>query len=359
MAQDLGKDARTIDHLPDIPFLPELLTLNEGTGNQKITNKAQWSQKKDWIKAQYEYWVSGSIPPAPDKIYPEILSERQENGVLIREVVIRFGPDQKAQMTIELMIPPLSGKLPVFMTQWYHRGWAQVAVRRGYIGCVYAGADRDDDTENYNEIYPEYDFETLMKRAWGCHRVVDYLYTLPEVDTNMIALTGHSRNGKQSLMAAAFDERIDAVVSSSGGTGGESLFRFTDSRFNTESVEEITRNFPHWFHPRLRLFTGREQKMPVDQNSLMALIAPRGLMLSSAITEGQGNPWAIEQAYQSVKEVYEFLDTPGNIAINLRGGRHATAARDIEDFVDFFDYVFGRSKRAPENKLFYDYSFDK
>ncbi|MBY5959550.1 alpha/beta fold hydrolase [Membranicola marinus] len=359
-AQDLINDAKKIEELPDMPFLPDPLVFMNQTGQQvDVDNELLWEAKRDRIKSQYQYWVSGSLPPAPDKIYPEVLSERRENGVLIRTVIIRFGPDRKAQITVELMIPPLEGKLPVFMTQWNHRGWAQVAVRRGYIGCVYAGADAKDDTKNYSDIFSEYDFATLMKRAWGSHRVVDYLYTLPQVDTDKIALTGHSRNGKQSLMAAAFDDRIAAVVSSSGGTGGESLFRFTDERFDTESVEEITRKFPYWFHPRLRLFSGREHKLPVDQNSLMALIAPRGLMLSSAITEHQGNPWAIEKAYKSVKKVYQLLDKEENIAINLRGGRHATAARDIEDFIDFFDYVFGRSHIAPSNKLFYDYSFEK
>ncbi|MEO9050816.1 MAG: alpha/beta fold hydrolase, partial [Ginsengibacter sp.] len=32
---------------------------------------------------------------------------------------------------------------------------------------------------------------------------------------------------------------------------------------------------------------------------------------------------------------------------------------DAENYLDFFDYIFGRSKIAPENKLFYDYSFEK
>ncbi len=347
-----------IDNLPDIPFLPDPLARVDTENGERVTTENQWRLKKDWIKSQYQYWVSGSIPPPPDRIYPRVLSERTENGVLIRMVEIRFGADQELKMTVELMIPPLEGELPVFMTQWNHRGWAQVAVRRGYIGCVYAGADARDDTKDYDAYYTDYDFATLMKRAWGSHRVIDYLYTLPEVDRSKIALTGHSRNGKQSLMAAAFDERIGAVVSSSGGTGGESLFRFTDRRFDTESVEEITRNFPDWFHPRLRWFSGREQKLPVDQNSLMALIAPRGLMLSSAITEGQGNPWAIGKAYESVKSVYDFLGSGDQIAINLRGGRHATAARDIEDFIDFFDYIFGRRSLSPENNLYYEYSFD-
>ncbi len=357
--QGLESDRQVVSGLPDQPFLPELLELNSGGIIEDISHPGQWEQKREWIKEQYQYWVSGSIPEAPSGFDSKILSEREENGVIIRMVELQFGPEYKAKMTLELLIPPSDRPLPVFMTQWNHRGWAQVAVRRGYIGCVYAGADAKDDTENYSEIYTGSDFATLMKRAWGCHRAVDYLYTLPEVDTNKIALTGHSRNGKQSLMAAAFDDRIDAVVSSSGGTGGESLFRFTDNRFDTESVEEITRKFPHWFHPRLRLFSGQEHKLPVDQHSLMALIAPRGLMLSSAITEGQGNPWAIGKAYKSVGKVYDFLDAEDQIAINLRGGRHATAARDIEDFVDFFDFIFGRSDKQPKNEIFYDYSFDE
>src|SRR5690625_5836694 len=98
------------------------------------------------------------------------------------------------------MIPPGTGPFPVFMTQWNHREWAQIAVRRGYIGCVYAGADSRDDTEDYGRIWAgEYDFTRLMRRAYGSFRAIDYLYTLPEVDRGKIAITGHSRNGKQSL----------------------------------------------------------------------------------------------------------------------------------------------------------------
>jgi cephalosporin-C deacetylase-like acetyl esterase len=358
-AQSLNTDSINIDRLSSIPFLPDSLLLDEGGSNIPVTSRAQWQQKKDWIRRQYQYWVSGSVPAAPKTFHIKVLQERIEEGVKLRTVELSFGPADKAKMTVELMIPPSAKSLPVFMTQWNHRGWAQIAVRRGYIGCVYAGADAKDDTKNYNEIFTGYDFATLMKRAWGASRVIDYLYQLPEVDTARIALTGHSRNGKQSLMAAAFDDRIKAVVSSSGGTGGESTFRWSDERFDSESLEEITRVFPHWFSPRLHWFTGREQKLPVDQNSLMSLIAPRGLMLVSAITEGQGNPWGVSQSYQSVKKVYRFLKADSNIAILLRRGRHQHAARDVEDFLDFFDYTFGRIPIAPGNKLYYDYSFEK
>ena len=358
-AQTRAQDSIRINSFADVPLLPDPLQLDEGNHAVAITNRTQWAQKRQWIEKGYQYWVSGSRPPAPKSMDSRIVSKSvNAEGVTIETVELRFGPNKQAKMTVELMIPPAGGKqLPVFMTQWNHRAWAQVAVRRGYIGCVYAGADAKDDTRNYGKVFPDYDFATLMKRAWGASRVIDYLYTLPVVDTNGIALAGHSRNGKQSLMAAAFDKRIKAVISSSGGTGGEMTFRFSDDRFDSESVEEITHKFPDWFSPRLNLFTGREQKLPVDQNSLMALIAPRGLMMVSAITETQGNPWGVEQSYKSVKTVYHFLNADANIAILMRRGRHQHAARDIDNFLDFSDYIFGRSSIAPENRLYYNYSF--
>ncbi|MEO6135505.1 MAG: dienelactone hydrolase family protein [Ginsengibacter sp.] len=347
-----------IDTLPSLPFLPNPLLTNEGRNNIPVTSNNQWQEKRQWIGEQYQHWICGTFPPAPDKVSAQIISEKKEGSTLLRMVQLSFGPDNKGKMTVELIIPLSDKPLPVFMTQWNHRGWAQIAVRRGYIGCVYAGADVKDDTKNYEKLYPEYSFSTLMKRAWGASRVVDYLYTLPEVDTARIGITGHSRNGKQSLLAAAFDARIKAVVSSSAGTGGENPFRYTDDEFNNESIDSITTNFPDWFHPRLRLFIGKEDKLPVDQNSLMALVAPRGLMLSTALNETEGGAWGIEQAFFSAKKVYQFTKAEDKLAVSFRSGRHPVAARDIENFIDFFDYVFGRSHTPPENKLYYNYTFE-
>src|SRR5688500_9012014 len=187
--QKLAADSVSINHLPSIPFLPSSLLLDEGGINIPVVTAAQWREKQQWIREQYQYWISGSVPPAPERLNVKLLSETVENGVKLRLVELSFGPDDKAKMTVELMIPASKKPLPVFMTQWNHRGWVQVAVRRGYIGCVYAGADSKDDTRNYNEIYAGYDFATLMKRAWGASRVIDYLHKLPEVDTACIALT--------------------------------------------------------------------------------------------------------------------------------------------------------------------------
>lgn len=346
--------------IPSIPFLPDPLIIGEGKENEKITTMAQWSSQREYFKEQVKHILSGTFPDPPTNLKAEILSERTENGVSIQLIELRFGEDHKAKLTLELFTPPGDGPFPVFMTQWNHRGWAQIAVRRGYMGLIYAGADAKDDTREYLELYPDYDWSTLMARAWGAHRAVDYLYTLDEVDKAKIAITGHSRNGKQSLFAAAFDERITATITSSGGTGGEFPYRYTDERHSNESIDYLVSRRTHWLHPRLRFYSGREHKMPIDQNSLMALIAPNALMLSSSIREGGGgDPWAIEQIYTSLTKVYEFLDAPEKLGIRLRDGLHAVAERDIEAYMDWLDIQFGRKNLPWENQLFYNYSFEK
>ncbi len=347
------------DSLPSIPILPDPLLLDEGILDIPVTIPEQWEKKKARIREQYQQWVTGTIPPPPENMSYEIISDTVEDRTRIQMIELKFGPGKRAKMTFELMIPAGEGPYPVFMTQWNHRGWAQIAVRRGYIGCVYAGADDKDDTEQYQQIFKDYSFACLMRRAWGASRVVDYLLTRDEVDTGKIAISGHSRNSKQSIMAAAFDERIAACITSSGGTGGITPWRFTDPMYDCESIDEITSAFPHWFHPRLRFFSGREHKLPVDQNLVLALIAPRILMFNTALTEKQANPLAQELCYKSVKKVYRFLNAEEKIGVRFRYGKHGTSARDIEAYIDFLDLQFNRIKRPWDNTLYYDYSFEK
>lgn len=352
--QRTGELPPDFNRMPSVPHLPEPLQWK----GIEITSKQTWEEKKEWIREQYQYWVSGHRPPAPDNIRSSILEEKIENGVSIQLIQLNFGPSLHAKMTFELMIPPGKGPFPVYMTQWNHRNWAQLAVRRGYMACVYAGADDKDDTQAYQQLYPEYDFTCLMRRAWGASRVVDYLYTRPETDKAKIAITGHSRNGKQSLWAAAFDERFTAVITSSCGTGGVTPFRYTDPQYCTQTIDDIASNAAHWFHPRLRFFFGREDLLPVDQNLLLSLIAPRALLIHYAVVERQLSPWATEQCFRSVRNVYTFLESEEHIGIFPRMGEHAVATRDLERCLDFLDIRFERRQSTWENKLYYTYDFD-
>lgn len=354
------------DQLPSLPFLPDPLIMDEGGQNIPVQTIGQWYKKREQIKKDAQYWLTGTFPPPPDNMVIEILEEKMIGELKERDILLRFGPDHQAQLHVTLLIPPGDNPMPVFICPWKkgRYDWVQAAVRRGYIGCRFRATDTrygwPDDSREYEKIWwPEYDFTTLMRWAWAASRTIDYLFTLDIVEKNQIALAGLSRNGKMALWAAAYDERINAVIPISGGTGGEIPFRYTSEPYNIETIERMARVCPHWLHPRMKFFVGRENKLPVDMHSLMALVAPRGLMLTSSIFEEAGNPWGIEQAFFSAQTVYKFLGAEHLLAIDLRHGLHAPSARDMERYLDFTDFVFERGNIKPENKLYYNYSFPK
>lgn len=354
------------DAMPSVPHLPDPLVISEGGRAVPVTTKVQWEQQRRWIRSQYEHWITGRIPPAPDNLRVASSREQRDGHITIRDVLLEFGPGHRAKLHLQLMIPDGKGPFPVFLTNHARdrSPWVHTAVSRGYVACFYRAQDAayshpiPDDSDAYIEIYPEYDFTTLARHAWAAARAVDYLYTCTEVIKTQIGIAGHSRNGKQALLAAAFDERIGAVVEVSGLTGGALPYRYTTDPFAVESIELITSAEPGWFHPRLRFFAGRENKLPVDQNMLMALVAPRGLMLYAGYLEDDSNAFASEQAYLDVRRVYRFLGREKNVWLHLRADNHNMFVADVENFMDFFDTVFGRRHLPKSETLIHGFDFE-
>lgn len=338
--------------LPSIPGLPDPLQLRSTTPWRRLRSPDEWPEKRREVLALFDRYILGTAPPPPNNLDAKIVSTSDLHGATCQHVELRFGPDRSAHLGLELIVPKGTPPFPVFLTQHNHRGWALIAVRRGYIACVYNAADSKDDTEQFAKVYPGYDWSALRRRAWAASRCIDYLQTLPIVDASRIAITGHSRNGKQSLIAAAYDERIGAVISSSSGAGGSMPYRlFNESHFG-EGIELLTRVFPQWFHPRLRFFVGREDRLPTDNNELMAAIAPRACLLSTALNDPVESTWATQMVYLSARMAYEFLGHPDRISIRWRPGSHETKAEDIEAYLDWCDAMFGRSRfRLPERFL--------
>ncbi|HOW67370.1 MAG TPA: alpha/beta fold hydrolase, partial [Verrucomicrobiota bacterium] len=285
------------------------------------------------------------------------IQTQSQDGVTLKAVTLEFGPKAQARLSLELVIPRGPGPFPVFMTQDNHRPWALVAASRGYLGCVYAGADSRDDTGAFTNLWPDCDWTKLTRRAWAASRCVDYLLTLPGVDSQRIALTGHSRNAKTSLIAAALDPRIRAVILSSAGAGGTCSYRlFSETQFG-EGIELITRTFPDWLHPRLRFFAGRENLLPIDQPELIACVAPRPCLISTALNDPVESVWAIEQSYYSAQRVYQLLQAPQALQLRYRPGGHETTAQDIESYLDWLDARFRPGKDfAGSRSLFPTYS---
>lgn len=345
--QRSGELPPDFDLMPSIPYLPDAL---RSTSGQPVQTSAQWGARRQELLQLIRHYITGTVPPPPGNVRPSQVQTRQEKGLTIHNLILEFGPEHRARLSMELIIPPGAGPFPVFMTQDNHRRWALVAVSRGYIGCIYAGADSRDDTGAFAEIWPEFDWTKLTRRAWAASRCLDYLYTLPQVDRSRVLLTGHSRNGKLSLIAGALDERFSAIISSSSGAGGACSYRlFSEAHFG-EGIELITRVFPDWLHPRLRFFAGRENKLPVDQHAMIACLAPRPCLIATALNDSVESVWAIEQNYYAAQKVYHLLGAGAALNLLYRPGGHGLRTGDIESYLDWADVKFGRKQMTVGNR---------
>jgi hypothetical protein len=339
--------------LPSVPELPDLLRFADGS---QVAAPGDWPRRRAELRGLVRHWLTGTWPDAaPALSEVRVLRQAREGAATWRHLALTFAGPTAFSFDVELFIPDGPGPFPVFLTQANHRRWAVLALSRGYLTCVYPGADSNDQSTQLAALYPDHDWSKLTRRAWlGC-RALDYVLTLPVADSARVAITGHSRNGKQSLIAAAMDERIGAVIPSSSGSGGAVSWRCSSEFCFQESVEFMSRNATtrEWFHPRIRLFTGREDRLPVDTHALLGLIAPRACLISDAMTDGCGSMFGVGMSYLAGRDVYRFLGQPDRLGLVWRWGNHETDAQVIHGYLDWCDTVFGRARHKLQEELLF------
>jgi hypothetical protein len=118
----------------------------------------------------------------------------------------------------------------------------------------------------------------IMMWAFCAMRVMDYLVSENATDTENVTVIGHSRLGKTALVTGAFDERFKFVISNDSGCSGAAITRGKVG----EQISDITKNFPYWFCENYKKYRDATDSMPIEQNFLTSLIAPRHLIVGSA-----------------------------------------------------------------------------
>jgi cephalosporin-C deacetylase-like acetyl esterase len=343
------------DALPKINGLPDPLQFVDG---RMVKNTEDWKARRAEIYALEQKYDIGTFPPKPKLDNAVVVSETTNNGQITRTLRLEFGPESKATLRAVVTIPAGNGPFPVMISPSLNAmGFGPAALARGYISAGFAGNDGQNDANAYVPLYPQYDFADLPRRAWSAQMLVDYLYTLPQVDKQHIAINGYSRDGKMALIAAGIDPRITAVIPGSTGVGGVMPWRLGSERGFGESIESTTRNFPTWFVPRLRFFSGREDRLPVDGNLLVALVAPRACLITYGNNDEVGQPWPMEQAYRSALRAYTLLGKPDALGVMHSPGYHG--ANDVQAAMDWLDFQFGRSEKKWVNDFVYPWDYDK
>ena len=191
---------------------------------------------------------------------------------------------------------------------------------------------------------------TVAAWAWAVQRVVDYLVTDSDVDAERIAVLGVSRLGKTALWAAALDQRIALVIASSTSDGGAALMRRNYGEGIAHLVEPS--RFPFHYSRSFASWADRIDDMPFDGHFLLALIAPRPLLLQTGNTDHRTDPYGEFLAAKAATPVYELLGAEGIAQYSMPGagkplmttlgylvheGGHGAQPADWPVFLDFMD----------------------
>ncbi|MFL5878444.1 MAG: serine aminopeptidase domain-containing protein, partial [Solirubrobacteraceae bacterium] len=287
----------------------------------------------DRIRADWRHWLLGAWPEPPGPVdvahaAPDVL---RVDGIRAR-----------------LVLPPAAERpVPVLLVPTSHDWWGAAALRRGWGACLLANCDGDDDTAALARRRGFAGASVIARRAWAFSRALDALAGVPAVDASRVVAAGHSRNGKAALIAAAFDARIAGVVASSAGVLGTVPARLCADRHFGEGIELLTRHYPDWFHPRLRFFAGAEDRLPTDAHELLAVIAPRPVLLSVAVNDQVESTWAVEETRDALDGVRALVGGRWPTLL-WRPGGHELSLEAVERCLDWAEQAMaGRPLRPP------------
>jgi hypothetical protein len=390
-----------VSKLPAHPALPDPLVMWSG---ERVVSKQQWmEQRRPELKALFEHYMYGRRPPAPEveASLDRVDTKAFGGKATMKVVTLSLGPDTSARMSLLLVVPnERTGPAPAFVgpnfcgnhtvlgnpaiplpSGWVPsfcagsktnkateaaRGtqintWAiEQTIDRGYAVATFYNGDVEPDRpgapEGVRAHYAGFDWGAIAAWAWGVSRAVDYLVKDKDIDPARIAVVGHSRNGKAALLAAAFDERIALAIPLQAGCGGTAPSRGKIG----ESVQQINDRFPHWFNERFKEFNTQPERLPFDQHALIALCAPRPVLLPNAVEDTWANPAGQFEMLVAAEPVYRLLGAgglgarqmpePGRLIDSVLGyyirpGKHSMTPEDWEVFLDFTDKHFQRPER--------------
>jgi|GEM_PF-534743 len=390
------------EKVPDYT-LPQPLWLADGT---KVAGAEMWrTRRRPEILELFRKYVYGRAPVGRPKgmtfkVFD--LKHKALNGLATRkQVTVNFtGKENGPSMDILIYLPGAAKKpVPTFVilnfggnhtinahpgiklsTRWMRSGReategsrgsssssypVEKILSRGYgLATIYYGDIDPDYHDGFkNGVHPVFDKLVDGKRApdawgsvcawaWGLSRAMDYFESDEVIDNKRIAVLGHSRLGKTSLWAGARDERFALVISNNSGCGGAALSR---RRFG-ETVKRINTSFPHWFCDNFKKYNGEEDRLPVDQHMLIALMAPRPVYVASADEDLWADPRGEFLACKNAGPVYDLLglrslgvkkmpalNSPiqkGKVGYHIRTGGHGLTEYDWQQYMDFADKNF-------------------
>lgn len=350
--------------------LPDILTCIDG---EKVTTAKQWEKKRrPELLTMVTDYMYGRAPKIKGML-PYRMGETESilHGTAIHQTVyMRLAQQSDApEIAVQLYIPNSSKPVPAFLFMIFGdkpEDWQIAENMKAGIALVtfrYTAVTPDKKYLFETGIHPYYykkgqtypmpnEWGTVAAWSWTASRILDILEKDKRFNAKQVAVLGHSRLGKAALWAGASDERFAITIPINSGCCGAALSR----RQIGETLECVNYNFPYWFCGNYLQFATRENQMPFDQHSVVALVAPRPIYIASASEDNWADPHGEFLGGFYASPAYELygkkglaiqtmpaIDVPstgGNIAYHIRTGRHAVLPYDWQQFILFAKKYF-------------------
>lgn len=383
--------------------LPDPLKLNNG---QPVKDAKTWfSKRRPEIRKLIEDNWYGRAPGKPREMSFEVVEQGApafDGKAVRRQVTIHFAKDRKGpKMDLLIYLPAnAKGPVPLFLNMSFSANNLAVADPGVKVGRRW---DRDSRTQvsaearpspasrppaglpveqflaaglgiatfNKDDLAPDFvdteamgvkalylkpgqarpaddEWGAIAAWAWGASRALDYLETDKGVDAKRVAIHGVSRLGKTALWTGAADERFAMVIASCSGEGGAAIAR----RNYGETLAHMSAptRFPYQFAGNYAKFASKVDQWPVDANMLLAMIAPRPLLLQTGNTDKWSDPYGEFLAAIAVEGVYKLLGKKGlgttkfpaagepilhGLGYYMHDGGHGTIPSDFGVYIKF------------------------
>jgi len=349
--------------LPTDAKFPDPFTTLDGAPVETLLD---WECRHREISAQLQRYELGTKPEKPASVVGSLA------GTTI--TVDLSDGSKSGQFTATITYPTdgSPGPFPFVITLQGSAGFAPARLQSLGVALVnfdVTGKIRSDDKDIdramglFSTFTGETDAGALVAWAWGVSRLIDALEGLDEanLDVTRIGVGGCSRFGRGALVAGALDARITLTVARETGTGGTGAFRAaayenvdatvtcTDrisdpptgcactTAGDCAGTLEQTYSEENWFSPAIEEFAGAVDRLPVDQHELMALVAPRPLVVIGNDALALLGRYSMAQGAHAAREVYQAMGVADRIGFVEQTGAHCSGTDNTGRTDDPYD----------------------
>jgi len=302
----------TLANAPTITYLPDPFAWQDGSG--RSTAFSDWSHHRNDFRAQFENYEIGTKPTVTSS---QVTASYSGNTLTIN--ITANG--QSMTMTCAVSIPAgATAPYPVCigMNSSYGSVPSSLFTSRGIVGITFSHNqvttyNNPQNTDPFFRLYPTQNVDNTGQYAawaWGVSRIIDALYKVQgslNVDLNRIAVTGCSYAGKMALFSGAFDERVALTIAQESGGGGATSWRYSKTEPDG-TVEGLAQTSHQWFKEDMFQFGGNNvTKLPEDHHMLMAMCAPRALLVTANTDYTWLSNPSCYVASRAVQQIYSTL----------------------------------------------------